>query len=183
MTRNAVIPVTAHGEQIYRGTHATPTDPTLAVHGSMAMALFSSTVGKQEKHDMSESPRTSAKCCGEFAPDRNRGVVCRNSRLCCGSRSSPLSSTQTVMTLQDTPDDESHDRFPLPRPLPREGGGEIREPLTTSIVRALSLPSRRCCLTIRRSARRSSKRLTVSYRLSARPRAYEPSASPKLGNS
>ena len=40
----------------------------------------------------------------------------------------------TVMTLQDTHDDESHDRFPLPQPLPREGGGEIHESLATFIV-------------------------------------------------
>jgi hypothetical protein len=44
---------------------------------------------------------------------------------------------QTVMTLQDTPDDESHDRFPLPQPLPREWGGEIRESLATFIVTLL----------------------------------------------
>jgi hypothetical protein len=36
----------------------------------------------------------------------------------------------TVMTFPGTPDHESHDRFPLPRPLPREWGGEIRESLT-----------------------------------------------------
>ena len=48
---------------------------------------------------------------------------------------------QTVMTLQDTPDDESHDRFPLPQPLPREWGGEIRESLATFIVTA-ALPGR-----------------------------------------
>ncbi|KFB68099.1 MAG: hypothetical protein CAPSK01_002309 [Candidatus Accumulibacter vicinus] len=36
----------------------------------------------------------------------------------------------TVMTLQGTPDHESHDRFPLPRPLPHKWGGEIRESLT-----------------------------------------------------
>ncbi len=33
----------------------------------------------------------------------------------------------TVMTFPGTPDHESHDRFPLPRPLPREGGGEITD--------------------------------------------------------
>jgi phenylacetic acid degradation operon negative regulatory protein len=48
-------------------------------------------------------------------------------------RSDPLAAAdeegafllQTVMTLQDTPDDESHDRFPLPRPLPHEGEGRF----------------------------------------------------------
>lgn len=37
---------------------------------------------------------------------------------------------QTVMTFQDAPDNESHDRFPSPRtPLPQRGRGEIRESL------------------------------------------------------
>jgi len=37
----------------------------------------------------------------------------------------------TVMTCRDTPDHESHDRFPLfPRPFSRKGRRELRESLT-----------------------------------------------------
>ena len=42
----------------------------------------------------------------------------------------PGFTRQTVMTFPGPPNHESHDRFPLPQPLPREGGGEVRESRT-----------------------------------------------------
>jgi hypothetical protein len=42
-----------------------------------------------------------------------------------GFRGNDPAGSLTVMTFPGTPDHESHDRFPLPRPLPREGEGRF----------------------------------------------------------
>jgi len=53
-----------------------------------------------------------------------------------GASGKPLSE-ETVMTFPGTPDDESHDRFPLPRPFPRAGEGRF-----VSRIRDLHIKSR-----------------------------------------